>query len=544
MRGNLKRAVLILAGSLCALAGVYSLGQYIDRQARLDQTAYVRNLADIILAQAESTLDDAGLAIKAVQNKQISGCTETDIRVLGFLTFTHPSLYEIGLFDSKGIMSCSNLGLTGTHLEKGAGKPIIQDQISYEVAASHTPGVKALVMNKRLPDGGGIHVVVSPQALYDGFLQKELKRYGYTSIRLKTGALLKESGELKRNIAKDRTKGVVSLRRSSTRYPLDVDVQILAKVLPGDLFALRLFIYLGGAVFALLVGMIISSLSKRDTNLRSEINRGIRNREFIPYYQPIINSKTGAIAGCEVLLRWEKSNGSLISPKLFIPYAEMNGQIIEITRNLMISVRDEMADFHKDNSGFFYSFNLTADHFDGREVLDDVQGIFSGSVISPHDLIFEITERHPLHDMDTASMIIDGLQSLGSKVAIDDAGTGHGGLAYIQHLGIDKIKIDKMFVEAIDNKSPGAPIVDALINMSRELDISVIAEGVETASQLDYLCRHGAEYLQGFIFAKPMPKESFIQFYNAYHREIVNIAPHEKPEKSPALLKTIAAAAA
>jgi sensor c-di-GMP phosphodiesterase-like protein len=524
--------------------GVYALGKYIDHQARLEQTAYVRNLADIILAQAESTLDEAALAIQEVQSKQISSCTETDIRILGFLTFTHHSIYEIGLFNAKGILSCSNLGQEGKPLDKNKEISGAGGHVTFAVSSSHVPGKNAILMNRTNADGGGIRVIVSPKALYDGFLQKDLRTYGYASIKLSNGALVNEAGELKRERVAEKGRDIVSLKRISTRYPLEVSVEILSKVLPGDLFALRIFVYLGGAVFVLLVGMIISGLSKRDTNLRSEINKAIRNNEFIPYYQPIINSKTGAIAGCEVLLRWKKTNGKLISPKLFIPYAEMNGQIIEITRNLMISIRNDMAEFQKDNSGFFYSINLTAEHFDGKEILDDVQEIFSDSVISPLDLIFEITERHPLHDMDTASMIIDGLQSLGSKGAIDDAGTGHGGLAYIQHLGVDKIKIDKMFVEAIDNNSPGAPIVDALITMSRELNISVIAEGVETASQLDYLCRHGAEYLQGFIFARPMAKDGFIQFYNAYHREIVNITPREAKEKSPALLQTIAAAAA
>ncbi len=535
---------MIASGVLCSLAGVYALGQYIDRQARAEQISYVRNLADIILAQAEATLDDGMQAIKAVRDKQISSCTETDMRILGFLTFTHPSLYEIGLFNINGTMLCSNLGLDGQTLQENKVVSGEHEQVSFAMTSSRVPGANAMMINWKNPDGGGVRVIISPKALYDGFLQNELHSFGHASVKLSNGSLISETGNLWRNEAPDTDKRIVAMERQSVRYPLKVSVEVLAAALPGNLFALRLFVYLGGLVFTLLVGMIISSITRRDTNLRSEINTAIRRKEFIPFYQPIINSKTGAIAGCEVLLRWQKSNGQLISPNLFIPYAEMNGQIIEITRNLMISVRDEMAEFQKDNSGFFYSVNLTADHFDSKDILDDVQEIFDRSVITPQDLIFEITERHPLHDMDTASMIIDGLQSLGSKVAIDDAGTGHGGLAYIQHLGVDKIKIDKMFVEAIDNNSPGAPIVDALITMSRELNISVIAEGVETASQLDYLCRHGAEFLQGFIFAKPMARDSFIQFYNAYHREIVNITPRKAKKKSPALLQTIAAAAA
>ncbi len=526
------------------MVAVYSLGVYVGYQSAEQKKAFVSNIAEIILAQAESTIGDALKAAKELDSKHISSCSPDNLRDFRALSFKYPAIYEIGLFNEKGQVLCSNLG----HMEQSiAGMGILDHdnkQMLHLMALDRLSGEKVLMLNFRRGEGTAIRVAISPKALFNGFLQKDLYKFGYASIKMNDGMMVNETGDLRRNQHQDSAGDIVSVIHKSLNYPITVTVEIQASVLPGIPFALYLFVYLGGAIFTVLIGMMISNLSKRDTNLRSEINPAMKRGELIPYYQPGINSGTGAIAGCEVLLRWKKSDGQLISPKLFIPYAEMNGQIIEITRNLMVCVRDEMAEFHKDNAGFFYSINLTAAHFDNKEILDDVQNIFCESVISTLDLIFEITERHPLHDIDTASLIIDGLQSLGSKVAIDDAGTGHGGLAYIQHLGVDKIKIDKMFVEAIDNNSPGAPIVDALINMSRELNISVIAEGVETESQLDYLCRHGAEYLQGYIFAKPMSKDSFIQFYNAYHREIVNITPRPVKKASPALMQTIAAAVA
>ncbi len=529
---------------LCAAAAVFVTGFYIDRQGAEQQKMFVDNIAGIILAQAETAIDDAMKAANTLGHKQITSCTKAVRKDFIALSFNYPAIYEIGLFNSKGQVLCSNME-KAAHSMAGM-KNIGHDnqQILHLMTLDRLAGAKVMMLNLKREGGDSIRVIISPRALFNGFLQKDLRKFGHASIRMNSGVVINEAGELWLNKSRDSAGEVISVIRQSPKYPFSVHVEILADALPGNSLALLLFVYLGGAFFTVLIGLMIATLSKREEGMRSEINTAILRNEFIPYYQPIIDSKTGAIAGCEVLVRWRKPGGEIVPPNMFIPYMEMNGQIIEVTRNLMCLLRDEMANFQRDNPGFFYSINLTAQHLTSSDVLDDVKEIFATSIIGPSDLIFEITERQPLHDIDAAGLIIEGLQSIGSEVALDDAGTGHGGLAYIQHLGVDKIKIDKMFVEAIEKGSLGAPIVDALINMSRELGISVVAEGVETEAQLNYLCAHGAEFLQGYIFAPPMPRAAFIQFYHAYHREIVNIRPQKPAKETPALLKTIAAAAA
>ncbi len=544
MTANINRNVFVITGMLCAAVAVFAMGYYIDRQSAKQQKMLVDNIAGIILAQAETAIDDATKAADSIKDRKMTSCTKAVRSEFRSLSFNYPAIYEIGLFNSKGQVLCSNME---NSMYSIAGSKNIGHENKHKLhlmKLDHLSGAKVLMVNLKRSDGDAIRVIISPRALFNGFLQKDLRKFGHASISMNNGVVINETGELWNNKSREGVGEVVSVTRRSENHLLSVRVEILAKALPGNSLALLLFVYLGGAFFTVLIGLMIATLSKREESMYSEISAGILRNEFIPYYQPIINSKTGTIAGCEVLVRWHKSGGEIVPPDMFIPYMEMNGQIIEVTHGLMCLVRDEMANFQRDNSGFFYSINLTAQHLTSSDVLDDVKEIFATSIIEPSDLVFEITERQPLHDIDAAGLIIEGLQSIGCEVALDDAGTGHGGLAYIQHLGVDKIKIDKMFVEAIEKGSLGAPIVDALINMSRELGISVVAEGVETEAQLNYLCAHGAEFLQGYIFAPPMPKATFIQFYHAYHREIVNIRPQKPAKQTPALLKTIAAAAA
>jgi len=134
-------------------------------------------------------------------------------------------------------------------------------------------------------------------------------------------------------------------------------------------------------------------------------------------------------------------------------------------------------------------------------VVEDVQAIFGDSPISFRQLVFEITERRPLGDSITANSVIAGLHALGARLAMDDAGTGHSNLAYMQTLGVDIIKIDRVFVEMIKPGTTQVPVLDGLISMARDLGTEIVAEGVESEAQALYLRARGVVMAQGFLFA-------------------------------------------
>jgi EAL domain-containing protein (putative c-di-GMP-specific phosphodiesterase class I) len=148
-------------------------------------------------------------------------------------------------------------------------------------------------------------------------------------------------------------------------------------------------------------------------------------------------------------------------------------------------------------------------------VLNDVGSIFEGSSIRLSQVVLELTERHELHNLAAARRVIAALQALGCRIAIDDVGTGHSGLSYILKLGVDIIKIDKLFVDAIKTERHSQAIVATLVDLARNLRMQIVAEGVENFEQVIYLREHGISAAQGFVFAPPLPASAFLQLVEA-----------------------------
>ncbi|MEP7240612.1 MAG: EAL domain-containing protein [Devosia sp.] len=240
-----------------------------------------------------------------------------------------------------------------------------------------------------------------------------------------------------------------------------------------------------------------------------DLERAIAAGELKPYYQPVINIRTGELAGCEVLCRWEKRNGEVVMPGAFIDYAEITGLAIPMTLSLMQQVRNDLSDICRAMPQLKVSINLFEGHFRDGGIVEDVRAIFGGSTIAFRQLVFEITERHPLENSTAAASVITGLHALGARLAMDDVGTGHSNLAYMQTLGVDVIKIDRVFVEMIKSDTRQVPVLDGLISMCRDLGTEIIAEGVETEAQALYLRARGVSMAQGFLFAPALRLSAF-----------------------------------
>jgi sensor c-di-GMP phosphodiesterase-like protein len=256
-----------------------------------------------------------------------------------------------------------------------------------------------------------------------------------------------------------------------------------------------------------------------------DLERAIAAGELKPYYQPVINLRTGALAGCEVLCRWEKRGGEMVPPSTFIDYAEVTGLAIPMTLSLMQQVRQELSDLCREMPGIKISINLFDGHFRDGSLVEDVQAIFGDTPISFRQLVFEITERRPLDNTAQTLSVIGGLHALGARLAMDDAGTGHSNLAYLQTLGVDVIKIDKVFVDMIRPGATQVPVLDALIAMAHDLGTEIVAEGVETEEQAVYLRARGVVMAQGFLFAPAIAAEPFKELARALNGPAAAIAP-------------------
>lgn len=267
--------------------------------------------------------------------------------------------------------------------------------------------------------------------------------------------------------------------------------------------------WLSAVIFALVFASIMSLLSykllTRRQSLGHLIQDALKYNEFTPYYQPIVDSRSGKLVGVEMLARWIKKDGTVIPPNIFIPYAEESGLIIAITEQILIKTASDINHFGWNKGQIFTSINIVPEHLTNDRLFLLMQNLIKKENLAAHCFSLEITERRQIVNLDDAKQILHPFYRMGMNLKLDDAGTGYGGFAYVQELGISTIKIDKMFVDTINRDDIKSQVLDAIINFANTSCLSTIAEGVESTEQVTYLASKGVFNIQGYVYAKPMP---------------------------------------
>lgn len=244
--------------------------------------------------------------------------------------------------------------------------------------------------------------------------------------------------------------------------------------------------------------------------LTGKFSSALRDNEFLLHYQPQIDIRSGRIIGAEALLRWRDVSGELIPPGSFIPLAERSGHIIPIGEWVLNEACRQAALWQQlYPHAPVVAVNLSALQFKRGNVLELVSKALAASGLRPDRLELELTESILLQDVDETINTLKGLKALGVKLSIDDFGTGYSSLSYLKHLDVDKLKIDQTFVRDMLIDEDGASIVRAVIQLGHALQLTVIAEGVETEDQRSFLEESGCDEAQGYWFSRPLPVDQF-----------------------------------
>jgi sensor c-di-GMP phosphodiesterase-like protein len=269
--------------------------------------------------------------------------------------------------------------------------------------------------------------------------------------------------------------------------------------------------------FGVLAGALAHWLQKRSSAPTHELQRALGANEFIAYYQPVVRGDTREWAGCEVLMRWNHPKEGLVRPDLFIPLAEHSGLIVPMTRALLRQTAAQLAP-HAERfaPGFHIGVNITARHCQDLELVEDCREFLAAFSPGQITLVLELTERELIKPTDITRRLFDALHQLGVMIAIDDFGTGHSSLGYLRNFNVDYLKIDQSFVAMIGADALSRHILDSIIELCGKLDLGIVAEGVETAEQCEYLAAQGVDFLQGYLFGKPLPCDEFIQTLNSH----------------------------
>ena len=248
--------------------------------------------------------------------------------------------------------------------------------------------------------------------------------------------------------------------------------------------------------------------------LSSDLRHAVRRNELFLVYQPVVDMISGEMTGMEVLLRWQHPEHGTILPGKFIPLAEEIGVILKMGDWVLKTACRQMGDWQM--QGYEVprlAINLSASQFRQKLLADNIVKILHHANVSPHCIGIEITESILVHDIDEVAETLLKLSNMGLEISIDDFGTGYSSLSYLKRFPINKLKIDKSFVDDIATHPDDAAIVKAIIAIAKSLALTVVSEGVETAAQFEFLRQHGCEQYQGFLYSKPLlPEEMECKF--------------------------------
>ena len=246
------------------------------------------------------------------------------------------------------------------------------------------------------------------------------------------------------------------------------------------------------------------------TDIEPELWRALQHEEFTLYYQPRIDIKTHRVVGAEALIRWNHPRNGLVMPGEFIPICEQSGLIVPIGYWVIQKAGSDMKQIREAGLNGHIGVNLSFRQFHDSYLERTIRRLISQYGIDTGMLEFELTETALFSDEKHVLNCISSLQQLGIHFALDDFGTGYSSFSLLQKLPIDILKIDKSFVKGVPGNSDDEEIVRAIINLAHNLKKEVIAEGVETREQLDFLIAENCDQVQGFYYSRPVPLEDLL----------------------------------
>jgi sensor c-di-GMP phosphodiesterase-like protein len=468
----------------------------------------LRTLDAQLLRRAELAVDYAFIAVSELSERGFSNCDANSLAEFRKTIYRYGVIKDVRVSNSFGVACSANsemLNVAGKPMEAGKSLPSRNERISL-FRVDQSSGT-ALGVRWNHDNSGSLDAIVSTSSLLFDILPQDLRENGTSSLSLTDGqeVAAKDGDEAAPSPARLRQVSAVS-----ERYPLiasiGVDIDTLGRANHEPL-VLTLLLF---ATIGLAFGVMATKISRQFAGPIAELDDGLARNEFVPFVQPIFSLATGEILGGEVLARWRRSDGSLVPPDRFIPIAEQSGRIVPLTWHLVKSALSELKNHLSADRDFKIAFNISPAHLLADNFTHDLRQIVRSAGVSPRQIVIEITERQEITDTLKASTVLAELRDRGFRIAFDDVGTGHNGLSYIQKLGADIIKIDKFFVDSIAISRAAKVLVEMLVNVGRELNMTTVAEGIETEEQAALLKACGVDQGQGYWVSRPLPVRAFL----------------------------------
>jgi EAL domain-containing protein (putative c-di-GMP-specific phosphodiesterase class I) len=365
--------------------------------------------------------------------------------------------------------------------------------------------IRSSVVVASVRDQFALVAIVDPRQLLDRL--PRLQTHERLSIRALTGFMVAGVGSANNSAM------ISPIEKPIDGWPLMLIGAVSDDALYSSLRTQGLFWAITSILLTTFSMLGINRHLRRHSSKARRLKNALKKRRFAPVVQPIVSSETGECVGVEVLMRWKHPIRGLVAPAEFIDYAERSGLIVPMSDLLMRQAHQQLAGIALSHPGLYFSFNITPAQLRTPNFAQTLLEIFDGNPLGPNRVLLELTERDLVdeHIRDELTR----LRSKGFLIAIDDFGTGQSSLAVLQDLPIDKLKIDRAFVNTISHDKNNQPVLDAIISLAHRLNIEMVAEGIEQLSQATYLREKKVQNLQGYYFAKPMPPLDFANWIKA-----------------------------
>ncbi|QGZ60030.1 EAL domain-containing protein [Paraburkholderia acidiphila] len=491
------------------MAAVYASDAVDERQKR-DQVDVFSNRA---LLRAELVTSEAESALHQLMPYGNDPCTSDHLQRLRHVEEQFRYIREVAWTDGARLRCSSQSGDVDTAL------PPPEWTYANGFTAWHSEvgkrGNERRMLNVRL----GNHVVVIDPRFYldivplddtiqlavletqDGGIISSWADADYTLVR----------AALKRTTRSQYFEGRYYVVERSSRFPIVVIAYEPEDRMRRDLPAQFRTLLLPALILSVLGTWLVMHWRRKLRTPRNAILEGIRRRQFVAWLQPLVSLESGRCVGAEALVRWKLEDGSIVAPDTFIPMAESLGLVEPITDQVVRSVFEGVGAVLARRRDLHVSLNLAGKDLAGTRVLDVLKPSLAKYAVHPEQIWFEAIER-TLIDTAGSAPVLEAFRAAGHRIFIDDFGTGYSSLSYLQELPVDGIKIDRSFIRSLGGGEEMNKIVPHVIDMARSLDLLMVAEGVETEPQAQYLREHGVQFAQGWLYAKAMPADEFLRY--------------------------------
>ncbi len=503
MRLGLTIVASLLIGALAAMAMLTPIFYASWRVAASAHEDELTRAADLMLQRAEVIYDEAVAALEWVSAVDAEPCSPA--HVLRMKQANTDDIYIDNIaYAADGFVRCNAYGPVESVIPTVDDDIVLPDGVALSVnwIGPSQPPRPTLVAKLEAH-----RALVDQRNFYDNLLSPGASQY-FTIRTLNGIPLASGRDDASMVYAADGDSDFVTELKSahwiaSIKAPglgfLD-HVRSLATL--ATLLAVSLTLLLGAGILWFLL---------RPASGKALIERALRCRQFVVHYQPIMELATRRCVGAEALVRLRGPDGRLVRPDIFIPYAEDSGLIGALTDYVVETVMREMGPLLRENRSMHISVNIAATDIVSGRILDTLDRALKDTGVRTEQIWLETTERGFMN-IEGARPTLDELKRRGHRLAIDDFGTGYSGLQYLAHLPVEMLKIDKCFIETVGTAAPTSLVTGQIIAMARELHLCLVAEGVETDAQAEFLREHRVELAQGWLFSRAVPADDFLEF--------------------------------